>query len=41
LFCSDIHHSKILIENFERSGIKAEHCDANTPDAERNEIQKE
>lgn len=38
LFAVNIHHSKILTEKFRAAGIAAEHCDADTPDAEREEI---
>jgi DNA repair protein RadD len=34
-FAVNIHHSKILVERFLQAGIKAQHCDADTPDEER------
>lgn len=40
VFAVNIHHSKIIVENFKVSGIKAEHCDADSTDEERNEIIK-
>ena len=39
-FAVNVRHSKILCEKFLEAGIMAEHCDANTPDDERNAIQK-
>lgn len=38
LFAVNVHHSKLLTENFINAGIKAEHCDADTPDEEREAI---
>ncbi len=35
LFAVNIHHSHILVERFNAEGIRAEHCDADTPDKER------
>ena len=40
LFAVNVHHSKLLTERFNQAGIKAEHCDADVPDKERNEIIK-
>jgi superfamily II DNA or RNA helicase len=37
-FAVNINHSKILLERFAESGIRAEHIDANTPDVERDRI---
>lgn len=39
-FAVNIHHSKLLTQKFVEAGISAEHCDADTPDNERNEIIK-
>lgn len=39
-FAVNVHHSKILVEQFIKGGVRAEHCDADVPDAERNEIIK-
>ena len=39
-FAVNIRHSKILAEKFNSAGIPAEHCDADVPDKERNEIIK-
>lgn len=35
-FCVDIKHSKTVCEAFGKRHVTAEHCDANTPDNERN-----
>lgn len=37
-FTPTIRYSKRLIERFKKEGIKAEHCDADTPEDERNAI---
>lgn len=37
-FAVNVKHSKILVERFNKSGIPAAHCDANTPQNERDEI---
>lgn len=39
-FAVNVHHSKLLVEKFRAAGVAAEHCDADVPDAERNEIIK-
>lgn len=39
-FAVNINHSRLLTQKFIESGIHAEHCDADVPDAERNEIIK-
>jgi len=35
-FAISVDHSKYLVKEFIKNGIKAEHCDANSSDAERN-----
>lgn len=40
LFAVNINHSKLLVEKFNEAGIRAEHCDADTPEEERNAIIK-
>lgn len=40
LFAVNVHHSKILVEQFNASGIVSEHCDADVPDKQRNETIK-
>lgn len=37
-FAVNIKHSKLLVEQFLENGIKAEHCDAETKDSERERI---
>lgn len=37
-FAVNVHHSKLLVDNFLMNGVTAEHCDADTPDGERNAI---
>jgi superfamily II DNA or RNA helicase len=37
-FAVNVHHSRLLVERFMQAGIPAEHCDADVPDKERNEI---
>lgn len=37
-FAVSVNHSKMLAQAFKEAGIKAEHCDADTPDVERNDI---
>lgn len=39
-FAVNIHHSKILVKNFNDSGVRAEHCDAESTDEERNAVIK-
>lgn len=39
-FAVSVVHSKNIVQQFLASGIPAEHCDADTPDAERYEILK-
>lgn len=39
-FAVNVNHSKLLVEKFNLAGIRAEHCDADVPDKERNEIIK-
>lgn len=39
-FAVNVEHSKHIAEAFNAAGIKAEHCDADTPEAEREEIAK-
>lgn len=39
-FGVNVKHSKILAERFCAAGIRAEHCDANSSDKERNAIQE-
>lgn len=34
-FCVNISHSKLMAEKFKLAGIRAEHCDSDTPDDER------
>jgi superfamily II DNA or RNA helicase len=38
MFAVNVEHSKNLVETFNHHGIKVEHADANTSDAERNKI---
>ena len=38
LFAVNVHHSKLLADNFNDKGIRAEHADANTSLEKRNEI---
>jgi len=38
LFAVNVNHSKMLVEKFCAAGIKAEHCEASTPDKERQKI---
>ena len=40
LFAVNIKHSKMLTERFNQAGVPAEHCDADVPDSERNEVIK-
>lgn len=40
VFAVSVEHSKHLAEQFCQEGIKAEHCDADTPEKEREEIMK-
>lgn len=37
-FAVSIKHSKHIVERFKEAGIAAEHCDADTPDGEREKI---
>jgi superfamily II DNA or RNA helicase len=39
-FAVNIHHSKLLVDKFTGAGIKAEHCDADTKEKEREAIIK-
>lgn len=39
-FAVNIRHSRMLVERFKAAGVRAEHCDADVPDEERNEIIK-
>ena len=39
-FAVNVNHSKILVDRFNQEGIRAEHCDADIQDSERNEIIK-
>lgn len=38
LFAVNIKHSKLLTQNFIEAGIAAEHCEASTPERERDQI---
>jgi len=38
LFAVNIHHSKLLVERFKSEGISVEHCDADSPDGERDKV---
>jgi DNA repair protein RadD len=37
-FCSDVGHSLAVRDEYRRAGVRAEHIDAATPDAERDDI---
>lgn len=39
-FAVNIHHSKLIVEEMNANGIRAEHCDADTPDNEREAVIK-
>jgi len=41
VFAINVEHSKHIAEQYRAAGVRAEHCDADTPDAERERIVRE